>query len=177
MLSKLKLFEKDKKPEIFERKQFEFKNIVSPTYIENLVIDEGYFGIKEESTKKEKTIHDDFEDEDFNPFRESARKMSDALVSPNSNQGPTFRGLREFRTSLDGNDPITKNEFGDRDDQMENKHRKFTLSFKENDKKFQGVDESFVKLEEGSSIPFKLDKFKNKEAIIKDQEDYSINAE
>ncbi|CAI2385034.1 unnamed protein product [Moneuplotes crassus] len=178
MLTKLKLYENEKNPEVFEKKQFEFKNVVSPAYIDNLVINEAYFDRQDEpKPKKKESFHDDFEDDEFNPFRESSKKASDALSSPKSNQGPAFRGLREFRTSIDASDPNYMNNMTTRNLRGNKTHRKFTLSFDGDNKQSQEVEDSFVKLDDGISMPYKLNSFRENEEIIKEEEDASFEIE
>lgn len=138
-----------------------------------MVINECYF--KEDEPKKEdKKNNQDFEDDDFNPFGKEEKK-SEASVSPKSKQGPAFKGLREFRTSIDANDPTRKAHPNTRNLGLTPKHRKFTLSFDGNNKNSQEDDDFFLKLDEGSSPVFKPYSFKmNVDSAIKEEDDASF---
>lgn len=178
ILSRMKLQEwGGNEPEVFEKKQFEFKNWISPTFIDNLVINESHFGDESEDNLKQKVeqiANEDFEDEDFNPFDNTIDFVSEMSSSPKYNQGPAFRGLREFRTSIDANDPNNKTFSNTRNCGFTKKHRKFTLSFDGNNKDSQKAGDYFMKLEEGISPAFKNVSFKNADACIKEEEDISF---
>ena len=77
------------KPEVFEKKQFEFKNCVSPTYIDNLVINEDYFDSEEQIDHDFEEIRKEdhnFEDADFNPFNTPLENKPKEINSiPSSN--------------------------------------------------------------------------------------------
>ena len=111
--------------------------------------------------------------DDSNPFNLPNEQLQ-ASSSPKNQQLPAFRGLREFRTSIDANDPTSKAYPNTRNLGLTPKHRKFTLSFDGKNKNSQEGDDFLLKLDEGTSPVFKPYSFKNIDSAIKEEDDVSF---
>lgn len=166
-------------PKVFQKQQFEYKNCLSPSIMENFVIDECYFdennsqentkeNSKESSSNVRSRNRSGFEDDDFNPFNFQTSNNSEASGSHMGDQqsvkGPAFRGLREFRTSIDGtNDPTEQGRPNSSLFGKTHKQRKFTLSFDGNSKVSPEAEDFLIKFDEGSSPVFNPSSFKHAE--------------
>lgn len=114
---------------------------------------------------------------DFNPFEKKGCDKSEGSISQNTdnqaNDAPAFHGLREFRTSIDANDPTYNGRPNTNNSGTTPKHRKFTLSFDE------AVEESYVAqntlniLTEGALL-YKPSSFRNTGANHEEEEDASF---
>ena len=168
-------------PKVFQKQQFEYKNCISPSIIDNFVINESHFGedlTDEAASKKERKEDKDFEDDDFNPFKNV--KAGDSVASGSQNeeqlQGHSFKGLREFRLSIDGtNDPSTYGRPNSSAFSKQSKHRKFTLSFDGSSKPTNDPQEDFfIKFDEEASPQAHLSKLNKKGEEVEDDEDASF---
>lgn len=157
--------------EIFGKQQFERKNCLSPSYMNNLVINESYFG-DDPSASKSRNAQNSYEDDDFNPFAVPST-VSEGSSSQGGetgeNAGPVFQALREFRTSIDANDPTVEGR--PNTSKFSNKHRqrKFTLSFDDNSRAQKESSQSLAQISEGTSPVFKPSSFQT--GAIKEEED------
>lgn len=163
-------------PKVFQKQQFEYKNCLSPSIMENFVIDECYFdennsrentkeNSKETSSNVRSRNRSGFEDDDFNPFNFQTSDNSEASGSQMGDQqsikGPVFRGLREFRTSIDGtNDPTEQGRPNSSLFGKTHKQRKFTLSFDGTSKVSPEAEDLLFKFDEGSPPVFNPSSFK-----------------
>lgn len=168
-------------PKVFQKQQFEYKNCISPSIIDNFVINESHFGeeLTDDGISKKQSKEDKgFEDDDFNPFKNV--KSGDSIASGSQNedqlQGHSFKGLREFRLSIDGtNDPSTHGRPNSSAYSKVSKHRKFTLSFDGSSKPANDPQEDFfIKFDEETSPQAHLSKLNKKGEEIEDDEEASF---
>ena len=158
-------------PKVFQKQQFEYKNCISPSVMDNFVINESHFveeNNSDNSTAGKSRNNDGFEDDDFNPFK--FQMLGNSVASGSQNEDPkencpSFKGLREFRISIDAtNDfPGTSRPISNKAPKI-SKHRKFTLSFDENSKRptMQTDGDFFIKFDEETAPEAHLSKFKGK---------------
>lgn len=171
-------------PKVFQKQQFEYKNCLSPSIMNNFVIDEGYFGeenTKENSSQVRSRNRSGFEDDDFNPFVFQTSDTSDVSESQGTDhpplKAPAFRALREFRTSIDGNDPTHASRpntslFG-----KTHKQRKFTLSFDGSIKPSTDAEDFLNKFDEGTPQHYKKSSFKQDVQEDDDDASFELNIE
>lgn len=164
-------------PQVFQHKQSEFKNCLSPSIMNNFVINECHFGedhTKGRTSKFSPKHNEGFEDDAFNPFALGGSKDSETSNSQvgdsASTKGPSFKGLREFRASIDANDPTGNGRPNSSGLVKTHKQRKFTLSFDGTRPFQQGEDDDFLKFIDETSAIHKKSNFKQNQHM-KDQED------